>query len=375
MGDALSQRIAILRFIMIAGVVVLHTPLYVPLADTGSDLFSLVKAFFQHAVFRTTVPVLTFISGYLLFSSGLDRRPLDLIRKKSRSILLPFLFFNLVVLAGAWLGQSMLGLSLSYDLVPFDAEVWMNAAFGLAGSPINYPLNFLRDLLALLLLAPLFGMMLRRAPWIGLIAVTVVFNNNLDSQLILRNLMPIIFFVGGMAAIGKWNMAALDRFALPLLALFLGLCAAIVYFEIENTHYLGLVAPLMLWPAVSLLVGTGFGRWAARMSRYSFFIFLAHAPLLLASWMVYQRLGGALPYQVYWFLAPMLTVATLMLIYNIAMAVCTTPFLAVVGASRGGKQRRAASPKEAAAAYQYFRYRVAQGRYFWLRSGQGKMPG
>ncbi len=66
------DRIAMLRLLMIIGVVVLHTPPYVSVTEIGPGIFDFIKALFQNAAFRATVPVLTVISGYLLFRSGLD---------------------------------------------------------------------------------------------------------------------------------------------------------------------------------------------------------------------------------------------------------------------------------------------------------------
>lgn len=316
--DTVRDRISLLRALMIFGIVVLHTPDYVSLDDLGSGTFENIKAFFQHAVFRCTVPVLTFVSGYLLFGSALDTRPATLLRKKARTIGVPFLVFNLALLAAAYVMQLKLGLKTSPKLIPFDTWIWIDAAFGLTGSPINYPLNFLRDLLALMLLAPAFGWLLRHYQWLGLVLVSYIFMTNLDGYLVLRNVMPLLFYLGGMAAVGRWDMRALDRFAAPLLALFLALCACVIIFKWKNTNYLRLVSPFLVWPAASLLLDTAAGRYLARMSKYSFFLFVSHAPVLLATWLVYQRVGGAVPYPLYWLLAPVLTTAIVIAVYRLA---------------------------------------------------------
>jgi succinoglycan biosynthesis protein ExoH len=185
---------------MIFGVVVLHTPPYVPIAEVGANSFEWFVAFFQHALFRATVPVLTFISGYLLFRSGIDRQPLVLLKKKSRSILLPFLFFNLSVLLALVVLRELLGINAGNARLE-STQDWLDAAFGLAASPINYPLNFLRDLLALFIVAPLLGWLLRRAAWPGLLLVLVNFYFNLDGLFLLRDVMGPVFYIGGMAAI------------------------------------------------------------------------------------------------------------------------------------------------------------------------------
>lgn len=333
----LRDRIALVRFVMIFGVIVLHTPAYVPMAQVGTGWFEVIKAFFQLAVFRATVPVLTVISGFLLFRASLDLEPARLWRKKGKTILIPFLFFNLTLLPFAFVAQRY-GVQLSASLWPFDAMNWLNAAFGIYGSPINYPLNFLRDLLVLILLAPLFGWVLRRFAWPGLVLVGVVFFANYDGLLVRRDLMAVLFYVGGMAAVRGWNLRLLDRYAGVCLALFLLVCAAIVHFRIGNTTYLRIGAPFLIWPAASLLVGTAVGTWLARMSKYSFFLFLAHAPVLILTSLLYKRFGGAVPYPVYWVLAPFVVATVVIAVYRLAMRVMPGTFSLLIGATHKPKK-------------------------------------
>jgi succinoglycan biosynthesis protein ExoH len=329
-------RFDLLRFAMIVGVVLLHTPQYVPVTEIGSDGFSLVKAFFQNALFRTTVPVLTFISGYLVFHSNIDQTPKKLLAKKSRSLLIPFLVFNLPLLGLAWLAQTQAGIKLSYDLTSSDAMSWLNMAFGLTGGPINYPLNFLRDMMALMLIAPVIGIMLRHMPFIGLAFVVWFFLNNYDGVLVLRDTMPIVFYLGGLAACCKWNMRALDAYAWPCLMIFLLACVAIVYFRIANTTILRLAAPLLVWPASALFLDSRVGAWCARMNRYSFFIFVAHAPVLILTWQIYKRAGANVPYPLYWVVTPLATTILLVWIYKLVMKIAPRALQIALGGRLSG---------------------------------------
>lgn len=329
-ADLIERRISLLRFAMIFGVVLLHTPPYVPIAETGPGLFDAVVAFFQHAVFRSTVPVLTFISGYLLYRSAIDQHPARLLRKKVGSILVPFLFFNLSLLGAYVLLVEVAGLSIGNTRLD-TPEHWLNAAFGLTASPINYPLNFLRDLMALFILAPLLGWFLRRAPWPGLVLVLLVFHFNLDGMFLIRNVMLPIFYIGGMAAVLTWDMRALDRYAPWLFALFVILCFGIVHFRVENTNYFRLVAPILIWPSASLLVATDVGRWLARMSRYSYFLFLAHAPVLLVVSVTYKRLSALIPFPVYWVLTPVVVTCVLIGAYKVLARVMPVTFNTLIG--------------------------------------------
>lgn len=328
---AVSGRIAMLRFLMICGIVVLHTPNYVHISELGNGGFDLFKAFFQNGVFRATVPVLTCISGYLLYWADQDRQVDKLYRKKLRTIGIPFIAFNAVVLLATFAIQSTSPLALSYQLVPFDAWTWANALLGLTGAPINYPLNFLRDLLIIFALAPVFGWLIRNAPVKGLILVGLIFFNDLDGMLILRPSMPVLFYVGGLAAVYRWDMRRLDRFAWLALLLFVLLCASVLVFRMTNLTYLRVLSPLLVWPAASLLYEHAVGRWCAKMSKYSFFIFLAHAPLLSVSWMLYQHAGSAIPYPLYWVLTPIATIALLIMLHRMAQHYAPGLFAMMMG--------------------------------------------
>lgn len=316
LDEDISRRISILRYLMIFGIIMLHTPPYVPLADTGPGVFDFIKASFQHAIFRASVPVLTFVSGFLLFRSRMDLRPRQLFVKKTRTILIPLVLFNVPVAVAIYLIQAghLLDHQFSQQLYPFDPETWLSAITGLFSAPVNYPLNFLRDLYILSLLAPLMGLLLRLA-WVGLGIVFTVFWFNYDGALILRNTMPIVFYLGGMAATQAWDLRRLDRLAAPLLLLFLALCAAIVLLKIENRDYLRLVSPFLIWPAASLLVHNRFGLWLASLSKYSFLTFLAHSPLVLIAYLVYTKLLPEWPYWLYWVATPVISAIILAQVY------------------------------------------------------------
>ena len=309
----ISQRIAILRYLMIFGIIVLHTPPYIPLAETGTSIFDFIKALFQHAIFRSSVPVLTFISGYLLFNANLDTKFRTLLTKKTTTILLPLIAFNLPIALVIYIAQAnqLLDHQFSQQLYPFDSSVWLDAITGLFGAPINYPLNFLRDLFFISLLAPLFGLLIRQYAWLGLLITFIIFWFNLDGDLILRNTMPIVFYLGGMTAVKTWDLKQLDKYAPLLLLLFLALCAAIIIYQVENRNYLRLVSPILIWPAASLLVNSRFGVWLAGLAKYSFLTFLMQGPMLLISWLIYQKVFPEISYEIFWLSTPIIIAATM----------------------------------------------------------------
>jgi succinoglycan biosynthesis protein ExoH len=308
-GDV-SKRIDILRLGLVIGIAILHVPPHVPMADMVPGVFSFIKSLLANAVFRSSVPVLTCISGFILFKSGLDRDVRDLVVKKTRTLLLPLLFWNLPIMALLYAVQAfgVIDYPFRLQVYPFEFFPFVDASLGLTGEPVNYPLWFLRDLFVLALLAPIIGMVLRRAPWIGLVLIGAAFWLDLDGPVLMRNTMMINFYLGGMAAHLGWDLEKLDRYAPVLAIVFLGCCLAIVGFRMTNRSWFSVLAPILVWPASVWLVNTRIGEAMCRAARHSFFLFLTHGPILLVLWLLYTRVLPAAPYVVFYVLAPPIVV-------------------------------------------------------------------
>ena len=329
-----GKRISMLRFLMIFGIIMLHTPPHVTVDGVSGSAFYYVIAFFQDAVFRSTVPLLTFISGYLLFKTNADLDFKKLLHKKFMTLVVPFLVFNLGLLAIVFLLQKTSHTALMYDhyLPKSDRAIWFNAAFAISGNPINYPLYFLRDIIFIILMSPLLGWLLRQSPVVGLVLVFTFFMNDFDGVLVLRNNMPVNFYLGGLIAVWKLDTQQLDKYAKSFLLAFLVLCVAMVVFRIRNTNYLGFIAPFLIWPAASLLVNTKVGTWLAGQGKHSFFMFIAHAPLVAISWKALPAHPSETVLMVYWVCMPATITASLMGLSRLAFYLMPTPFSIITGA-------------------------------------------
>ncbi len=306
----ISKRIWITRYFMIIGIIILHLPPYKPLSEVNGPFFEYIKAFLSHGVFRAAVPVLTAISGYLIFKSRLYLYPKKLVKKKFFSIIYPLIIWNIpfAVFIFAVQKYNLLSHDFSAKLYPFDLMAWINALTGLTESPVNYPLNFLRDLFIISILSPLFWQLIKRAPYTGLVLILVIYQFNLDGQLILRNPMIVSFYLGALAANQQWDLKRLDKYAPILLSIFIAICIAIIYFKIENRNLFRLVSPFLIWPSMSLLENSRAGKFLHNYSKNSFLTFLSHGPLILIIWILFQKIPADIPYLVYWIAAPIITV-------------------------------------------------------------------
>lgn len=341
--QAVSDRIAMLRPLLIIGVVFVHIRGISDIpSEIGPGLFDGFAAFFKNALFRGTVPTMSLIAGFLLFSAGLDRTPAKLFKKKALTLAVPFLLFNLYAfLFMATMHAGFGQVSTVLARMQASGANMLTMFLGIDGYPVNGPLHFVRDMLVTIAMVPLLSICIRHFPVIGLVALALFFGQNLDGHLIFRASSLVLFYIGGIAAVYKWDVLALDRLAKPCLALLIGVCLAYTVCGIDDSTVLVTVLPFLIWPAAALLRQTRLETWALGFSKYSFFIFVAHMPMTDSLWWMVSNHARWIPYPVFWFGAPALTVTLLAGLYQLAMRVAPGAFSVAIGA-RGAAGARAA---------------------------------
>lgn len=322
MHSSVIERISLLRFALICAIVFIHVPIPAAIEWPNGGSFSLLCSILCNGLFRVTVPMLTAISGYLLFKTALDLNLPALVKKKSLTLLVPLLIWNLPLVVGLYYIESkgITGHAFAVPAYPFNAWNWTDITLGLTRQPANFPLYFLRDLFVISMMAPLIGWFLRNAPVAGLALVVAIFYPNLDGYLVSRDTMPINFYIGGLAAIQSWNLRALDRYWPACLAAIIVSAIVIGYGNILDIRWFTGVAPFLVWPVASVLLGTPASAWMGRMSKSSFAIFLSHAPLLVVFWVAFEHFGSEAYYPLFWLVAPFVAIAAALAIRKAAYA-------------------------------------------------------
>lgn len=335
-----SNRIAMLRPLLIVAMVYTHLRgVSSDMSDIAPGLFSHFNAFIIHGLGRGTVPTMSLIAGFLLFSMNLDLQAIKMFKKKFVTLVIPFFAFMLAYFVFAWVCEVAFGWTRFSSLISELGNNWANMLFGLNGYPANGPLHFVRDLIVFVLVAPIVGGIIRTVPVMGLLGFSVIIGTNMDGDLIFRGTSFLVFYIGGMAAIQKWDMLALDKHAVPCALLFVAICLGMMFFKIGDNTFLVLVAPFLIWPAASLLTGTKVEAWGKKYSKYSFFVFAAHMPIVELSWYLVSGPFKFVPYIAYWAITPFATMATLVVTYNLAMRYSPNAFNLMIG-SRSDKPKR-----------------------------------
>lgn len=309
--EDLSRRIDILRLILIIGIVFIH----VPFDDHTSPYmanpppFETMMIWLRDGLFRVGVPCLSLISGYLI---GL-KRPRSheaLLAKKGRTLVVPFLIFNLSVFFFV-LGLQFLGGGTFWpDLTGSDLHDLLDALFSIYDQPINIPLYFLRDLIVCIILYPALAWIVQRAPRGFLLLVVAMMVLDLDTGIILRTRILLAFSLGMALAMHRVDIQRYDRFAVPALTALVCISAGLAFLHVVGGEYLQgiaqgteklatLTASVLVWFAAAPLAAAKLGHRLAKHARYSFFIFCTHQPILVICAMVQSRLS--LPYPLFFF--------------------------------------------------------------------------
>ena len=362
----ISSRINVMRILLICGIVFVHVPFD---ADASPFLgthgvFDWVRVYLGDSLFRIGVPCLSAISGYLLFQRGYEsfdyRKTLV---SKSRTVLLPFLLWNLALLLLVLVVQKA-GMGIGYfpDLWNASPLDWLDHAFALNDFPVNLPLYFLRDLLVCILLSPLLAFLVRRAPamTLGVLFAVAVFPS-LDTGLVLKHSILFSFTLGIYLALNRVDLKALDEKAsvfIGILVVVSALLAAAMlqtgpdYPAIINIarNALSILGVLGFWLLSAPLVRTAFGQALSRTGSLSFWTFCVHYPLLVVMWMIWNRFAEASLYPVFYVGAVLLTFAVAILSNRLVLKWLPGVYGALTGnrghtsTSRGSATRTVADP-------------------------------
>ncbi len=300
-SPSVSERIRLVRVLCILGVVYVHTPPYVhgvPGTLAGVDgLIWLIR----ETIGRTSVPLLSVISGYLAIRLAESRGWLRQMGRKVDTLVVPLLLWNLIALAKDFALSSGRAFP-SLGQLPQEL-------LGIAGFPHLTPLYFLRDVFVCYALLPLFVALLRRACWPTLALLLVNALMDFDRMLFTNSHIPVFFAAGLAIGIGAFRVQPLlarERL-LGVLALgLLALCVTTPFYAADGWASVfgdrSRSAMLLVERFCGVVLFWLLATWAAGRRQLAervmvfepmiFFVFCAHPFIVGLGWMVIHALGG-----------------------------------------------------------------------------------
>ncbi|MEG1686066.1 MAG: acyltransferase family protein, partial [Bacteroides sp.] len=169
-----SKVITFLRFPLIVGVVLIHAS-FRSLVLNGMNMlnpedfpyYTGTINLFADVLARTTVPLLFFFSGFLFFykSDFTFSSYGNKIKKRGKTLLIPYLFWNLEVIFILFLTSLIFPhlMSGAHLLIQNYTFVdWINSFYAIdLGRPICMQLWFLRDLMVVMIFSPIIFLLLK----------------------------------------------------------------------------------------------------------------------------------------------------------------------------------------------------------------------
>lgn len=304
------DRLQVLRFPLIVGVVFFHNhPAGIELADgsrLGHELWDsaslLVRDLLSHALGGVRVPLFFLIAGYLfalgLKAEGRNGLLAHRLGRRMRSIGVPLALWNLGWLALLVVLRQIEPISMmfsgktrwSVDVDGLGPLGVLDAVLGLTGLPLVYPLWFLRDLLVMSLLSVPLLLVAPVARWIVAAAALAAWclvpwaQGFPTPEAVAFHTLGVVLALQGrdLVVSPAWGRAAVALFLL-LLALRLAIPAGAEAVPAALSPLYGLSGMLaVLYASKWIVAAPKLRAWLIGLAPASFFVLLAHEPLLTA---------------------------------------------------------------------------------------------
>lgn len=253
-------------------------------------------------VANVAVPTFFMISGYYFFKGGVLNRGgyAAKLRKRCRTLLVPYLLWNLVPMANIVAGNvySIIFRGKSTEALQeyFTGlwhggvwRVWWNITSGTM--PYDSPLWYVRDLMVMCLVSPLIYLFIRRAALPGVVLLLALFVCGVDTGVTGLSMAAVTFFVlGGYFSLngsrvedpGRWA-CRYRRVVLAAMAVSLALRVALAQWEYSDVFgSLAVVSGVFASYSLTAMLPEGATDRLCVMSSAVFFVYALHNTSVLS---------------------------------------------------------------------------------------------
>ncbi len=280
-----SDRIRIVKWMAIVMVVFLHAyTTEVSFADGKNTAalpqwLMLLETGVSQIIARCGVPIFFLLSAVLLFRG--DHTYGEMIRKKIKTLLVPYLIWNTFWIL-VFIALQSLPFTAPYfsgsntPILQCSAKEW----FGLYGIgheyPQCYPLWFMRDLMAVILLFPLIKRVADKYPKAALCTGAAL------------SILPFSFWgkaalawflIGAVVVQKKWNFMMFDRYSAGKIGVIYFMCAtAALFLDQPIIRNISLLVGILFWLRLSkeIYVREKLRRIILKLSEFVFMIYVLH---------------------------------------------------------------------------------------------------
>jgi len=313
----ISNKLKVVSFIGVVFVVFIHSTL---LNISEFEVFDSTQVFLR-SIWNSFYPLFFSISGYLFFVGVKGEKQEFLYKYKSRfrSLVIPFIIWNVLFLAIMLLLKynSLTGGFINSDFSDlFELNVfgWFYELFI---EPFGFHLWFIRDLIVMVLFAPLIWYFINKAKlfFIGLLVFLNIYFNDLP---LLGSFLP--FSIGAFIAINNFKLSLKPK---SMVILFSVLSIVFGWLKVKGLtldaleFYYAWAPFLMIWFGYDVLIEKGVCfNFIHKFRSYSFFIYVFHEPYLNIFKKLILKMGAGQEWSIWasYLISPIATILIAILI-------------------------------------------------------------
>lgn len=286
----ITDAIKVLRFPLAVLVVYIH---YAPfqrvdlwaLTAVDRPITTTLYTLFSFLVGSVAVPIFVAISGYLYFikiGNNFSRAQyIKQSRKRVYTLAIPYL---------GWIAITWIA-GIIYNLIKYDttftqllSETWQNLYYILWAGPLYFPFYFIRDLIVLSLLAPLWHWLIKHTSWVWLVASLLLYFSPIELFTGLSTRLLFYYSLGAFFGIKGYRELIISR-PIGVISILITLIATSVYIiqpvaSAWHTPSLKLFEIALIVVILYALQRSDTTKplfaWCQKMGIYSFFIYSTH---------------------------------------------------------------------------------------------------
>jgi fucose 4-O-acetylase-like acetyltransferase len=300
----ISGKIKVLRLPLIIGILTIHS--YITPVGYADKFF---QVFILNTWGHSCVPFLFILSGFLFFKNFNLSLNSYLEKLKSRfwTLLVPYLFWNLALLAMVLIVANISPTSSTIQghyikfIEDYSFANFIDCLTGYRnGYPISFQFWYVRDLIAMVILSPVFLLVARKIPYLGLALFAAPWLLKLQfGSVEIKLFGPLFFYLGCLIAVQKLDLTWLNRRKNLIIGIYLAMAVVVAIIqtsEIKNFHQhlfeccTRVVSTMAIWCASDLITGK-LQKVCLNLSGFAFFVYAAHEPMLAVLNGFLQRLS------------------------------------------------------------------------------------
>ena len=308
-GEDLSKRINSLRFLLIVFVVIIHNGISAE-SFTARNVKAEIPAYVENIqrsvgiITSIGVPLFFLFSAYLLYIK--EQQYITVLKKKCRTILLPYFLWNLLLVLFYFLMQSLPYVKEIFSSSPermirsYSVIDWIDVFVGKFTErrefkyPFVYQFWFLRDLFILNIFFIGIKKLADKFPLGVFVLFLILWINNINIYIVSTE--ALLFFTLGYYIVKySLNIESIDQIKTMDLSVIYGITIILEYFFINSMpvlHKVNIIIGCIFFLKISLFVINNIRLYKilAWQEKYQFFVYAIHGIIISQLQKVYIRM-------------------------------------------------------------------------------------